>query len=447
MSSYVDRTAAAIEHCEALAVRHPAMAESYTQMASYLHDKLWHQLTLVVLQVLSVTDESTNTTAVTAVAAAAAVELYDKVVLVVDGKLHPLALARMAVLVAQHLKGSGDAAAAKAILENCLERLSQKNVTPEATIYLQSKHALLILSELADTTTGADLAAQARAVALPPILAVIQANAPIIQELSSAVDNASSTTSSDASEHNMVHAAHYEAVMTYYKLVGPTAAFYEHAMQYLQYAGPATTTASAAAVASNGIGSVAFAVDLVLAALTGVGIYNLTAVTEQTAVLAPIQDPTSSYFWLWEILQAVAAGDVPTCRALSTKHAAAIAREPALATHAAVVQEKLTLTALVTAVGQLHAHERCLSLETVQRMIHLEDFSQVELVLMRAFCVGLLRGQIDQVAGTVDITYVQPRRLTTAQMKDLATKFGEWAVKVHQTSAAVQEQTSATLLA
>jgi 26S proteasome regulatory subunit N9 len=330
-------------------------------------------------------------------------------------------------------------------LENCLERLSQKNV-PEATIYLQSKHALLILSELTGDT--ADAGAQTQA-ALTPILAMIQANAPIIQELSSSVDNASSTTTSEAAEHNMVHAAHYEAVMTYYKLVGPTAAFYEHAMQYLQYAGPATATATASAgtATSTGIGSVAFAVDLALAALTGVGIYNLTAVTEQTAVLAPIQDPTSAYFWLWEILQSVAAGDVPTCRALSTQHAAAIAMQPALVAHAAVVQEKLTLTALVTAIGQLHAHERCLSLETIQRMIHLEDFHQVELVLTRAFCVGLLRGQIDQVAGTVDITWVQPMRLTTAQMKDLAVKFGEWAVKVHQTSSAVQEQTSATLLA
>jgi 26S proteasome regulatory subunit N9 len=292
-------------------------------------------------------------------------------------------------------------------------------------------------------TNAAVLPPQARA-ALTPILAVIQANAPIIQELSSAVDTTSSSMSSEAAEHNMVHAAHYEAVMTYYKLVGPTAAFYEHAMQYLQYAGPATATTTSA---TAGIGSVAFAVDLALAALTGVGIYNLTAVTEQTAVLAPIQDPSSAYFWLWEILQAVAAGNVPACRALSSQHAAAIAVEPALVAHAAVVQEKLTLTALVTAIGQLHAHERCLSLETVQRLIHLEDFSQVELVLMRAFCVGLLRGQIDQVAGTVDITWVQPMRLTTVQMKDLAVKFGEWAVKVHQTSAAVQEQTSATLLA
>ena len=134
----------------------------------------------------------------------------------------------------------------EAVVENCLEK--QGNHL-EATIYLQSKHAMLTLQPfLAVPGFSQDTADAETKESLSKILVTIQSNAPIIKELSS------SETRGDP-DSSRVHASHYEAAMTYYKLVGPPEAFYEEAMQYLNY----------------GEGDAQLAIDLCLAALTGGG--------------------------------------------------------------------------------------------------------------------------------------------------------------------------------
>jgi len=293
----------------------------------------------------------------------------------------------------------------------------------EATIFLQSKHSMLSLHQLLQVPGFAlDTADADTKDTLHKIVDILEGNAPIIKELSS------SQMKTDA-DSTRVHASHYEAAMTYYKLVGPPEAFYEQAMQYLNY----------------GPGDAQLAVDLCLAALTGDGVYNLTAV-EQTPVMTLLHGTPSQ--WLVDLLQATAAGDVPRFRQLSQQHAALIQTQPALTGRAAAVQEKLTLTALVLTVLSKDSHERNLSFAELQTALHLDSLDQVEWVLMRAFSVGLLSGSMDQCEQTVNITWVQPRVLSTGQMSELAVKFGEWAVKVHQTKESMQEQAAiSTLLA
>jgi 26S proteasome regulatory subunit N9 len=53
----------------------------------------------------------------------------------------------------------------------------------------------------------------------------------------------------------------------------------------------------------------------------------------------------------------------------------------------------------------------------------------VEWVLMRAMSLGLLRGSLDEVAGTVNVTWVQPRVLNVAQIARLSEQLGVWVDK------------------
>ena len=408
MSTYVDRTAGALEFCESASQAHPESADVYNKIGELLTNKLWHQLTVTVLEFLEDKSHGPHFA-----------ELYDKVVIAVDSQLHPLSTARMAFLVASELASQNDVPAAKAVVENCLEK--QENHL-EASIFLQSKHAMLSLHQLLGISGFSLESADAETKeTLSKILSTIQSNAPTIKELSSS----EMKTDTDSIR---VHASHYEAAMTYYKLMGPPEAFYEQAMQYLNY----------------GQGDAQLATDLCLAALTGDGVYNLTAV-EQTPIVKLLHDTPSQ--WLVDLVQATAAGDVPRFRQLSQQHAALIQTQPALTSRAAAVQEKLTLTALVLTALSKDSHERNLSFAELQAALHLESIDQVEWVLMRAFSVGLVSGSMDQCDQTVNITWVQPRVLSQGQMADLGVKFGEWAVKVFKTKESMQEQTASTLLA
>jgi 26S proteasome regulatory subunit N9 len=136
---------------------------------------------------------------------------------------------------------------------------------------------------------------------------------------------------------------------------------------------------------------------------------------QQTAASDP-----NNFYWLVELLQSVADGNVLLFEELTQqRYAAQIARQPALVHRAAAVREKLTLLCLVWLVFQKASHERTLTFEELAQALHLQDCPQtgqaakdrVEWVVMRALSVHLMEGFIDQVDQTVTVTWILPRVL------------------------------------
>jgi len=60
---------------------------------------------------------------------------------------------------------------------------------------------------------------------------------------------------------------------------------------------------------------------------------------------------------------------------------------------------------------------------------------------MRAMSLGLIKGSIDEVAQTVDVTWVQPRVLNTIEMATISSQLGDWVERVKGTLLSVEEQT------
>mmetsp|Transcript_13525 Transcript_13525/g.21098 ORF Transcript_13525/g.21098 Transcript_13525/m.21098 type:complete len:105 (-) Transcript_13525:137-451(-) len=60
MSSYVDSSAGATEHCEQMANVHVDLADRYNHIASLVNRKLWHQLTVDILNFVSEGDAHAN---------------------------------------------------------------------------------------------------------------------------------------------------------------------------------------------------------------------------------------------------------------------------------------------------------------------------------------------------------------------------------------------------
>jgi len=216
-------------------------------------------------------------------------------------------------------------------------------------------------------------------------------------------------------------------------LVGPPEAFYEQAMAFLQYAPPGTPNTTT--------NYHQLAVDLVLAALTGDGVYNLGQV-EQNPILSVLKGTPDA--WLVDLLHTCAAGDVTRFAQVSQQHATQIAAQPALTNRATAVQEKMKLIALVWLVFAKPPHERVLEFSEIAEALQV-PVDQVEWVLMRAMSVKLIEGKLDQIDQTVDITWILPRVLNMQQMTDLAKRFDEWAESVKTTEASVTQQAAPVL--
>lgn len=249
---------------------------------------------------------------------------------------------------------------------------------------------------------------------------MIKTNGPLLKQLVS-----------DTPEAVIVNAVHYETSMTYYKIVGPPEAFYNEAVDYLNYYQPKEGDAAATDTKSQTL-----AIDLCLAALTGEGVYNLGQVVNNPIlkVLAPTPQA-----WLVELLKACALGNVNNFKKLCQEtYPSQIASQPALVNMGQQMQEKITLLGLIELVFAKPASERTLTFAEIAEGLEI-PIEQVEWVIMRAFSVKLMEGTMDEVEGSVHVTWILPRALSAEQMTELAGQFSAWATKVISTKEVMEE--------
>ena len=405
----------ALEHLESMSTLHPDLSEPYQNLVSLYQRKLWHQLTMSIFEFVSTPSTTLRTTSE---GTNSYLALFDKVILPIDKKLNQLTLARIASCVAFSLLDSPpykDGVAARAILENLLEK--RDRLGPSAALYAESRLGLLGLTVLA--RSGEPLTTEDSIKALEATKDTITKNRSTLAELAD--------TESEAA---VVHSAFYETAMTYRKAVGPPEAYYREAIQYVAY----TSLSDLSQEEKYNL-----ATDLSLAALTGEGVFNFGEVV--TAPALQCLEGTDLYY-LVELLSAGARGDVLGFQRVADAYASAIQIQPSLVSRAEAVKEKITLLALVNMVFERPSLERTLSFEDIAERV-VVPVDQVEWVIMRALSLKLIKGTMDQVEQTVDVTWVMPRVLDNKQMSELSTRFGEWAVKVSKTKDFMEEHTGA----
>lgn len=64
----------------------------------------------------------------------------------------------------------------------------------------------------------------------------------------------------------------------------------------------------------------------------------------------------------------------------------------------------------------------------------------VEYLIMKALSAHLIEGVIDQVEGTVRVTWTRPRTLMKPQIQDLRNRLGTWIDKVQSTLSTLEEE-------
>jgi len=75
------------------------------------------------------------------------------------------------------------------------------------------------------------------------------------------------------------------------------------------------------------------------------------------------------------------------------------------------------------------------------------SLEEVELLVMKALSLNLIRGIIDEPNGTVSISWVQPRILDLKQVEKMKDRVAEWEKTVTNTLHFLQNETAPELLA
>ena len=166
--------------------------------------------------------------------------------------------------------------------------------------------------------------------------------------------------------------------------------------------------------------------DLSLAALLGENIFNFGELLGHP-VLGALGG--SDYAWLSQLLAIFNAGDLAAYDAFCSAHAAVLNAQPALVAAERSLREKITVVALTEAIFALPAEQRTISLASIAQKTQL-TLDGVERLLMKTLSVHLIEGVVDSVAGTVSVTWVQPRVLLPPQVAELRARLDGWIDKV-----------------
>lgn len=227
--------------------------------------------------------------------------------------------------------------------------------------------------------------------------------------------------------HKVAAAVHY-VTMQYYKNKADYAAFYRAALNYLAYT-PLESLSKEFAEA--------VAVDVSLAGLLGEDVYNFGELLVHPVIIQLNQ--SLSYKWLYEMLECFHQGDMSQYDQLCVAHAKVLNAQPALVAHERKLREKITVMCLMSYVSSLPAEEKSVALSDIGERTKL-PVESVEFLLMKALSLHLIEGIIDQVNGTVSISWIAPRVLTLPEIEDIKVRVDAWLERVDKKSAEISVQ-------
>jgi 26S proteasome regulatory subunit N9 len=211
-------------------------------------------------------------------------------------------------------------------------------------------------------------------------------------------------------------AAYYRAACEYHKVRGPAHLFYENALLLLGSTPLADLSAE---------DKVSLAVDIAVAALVGDGVYNFGEVNSHP-ILQSLH--ATEHEWLISLLSAFQTGNIDAFNTVVASNRAAFSAQSALESSGAVIKEKITLLAVMELAASKPAADRAISFAEISHETRLPA-DQVEWLLMRAMSLGLIRGKIDEVEQSVNVTFVKPRVLNLQQIGELKERLDGWREK------------------
>ncbi|KAJ6854193.1 26S proteasome non-ATPase regulatory subunit 13-like protein B [Iris pallida] len=378
----------ALEYLESQRNKQPELAEWYSSLADLYQRKLWHQLTAKLEQFVALAVVQ---------AGDALIQLYHNFITDFETKINLLKLAHFAVIVSRQYSEKD---AAIGYLEGVIEKL-------RATKELRIEEPILYVKMQ---------------------IAAFNLEKGNQKECKKLLDDGKTTLDNMTDVDPSVHATYYWISSQYHKSRQEFAEFYKSALLYLAY-----TTVE---FLSNEF-KLDLAFDLSLAALLGDNIYNFGELLAHPIINSLLGTKVE---WLYYILQAFNTGNLVRYQELCHVHNAALSAQPALVENEKKLIEKINILCLMEIIFSRPSEDRTIPLSVIaeQTKLSIED---VEYLLMKSLSVHLIEGIIDQVEGTVHVSWVQPRVLGIPQIKSLRDRVDSWLGKVHTALLSVETET------
>ena len=323
--------------------------------------KLWHQLTLKLFDYISHAPGNKDLLA-----------LHQNFIAEFEMRINPLALVEFMSKLVYQIQSNPD---------QCIELI--ESVKPKVK---QSKMASILCSIICGE--------------LKQIKGDVAGVEKLLEELTDEIDDVDGVTP--------VHARYYLLASDHYKLIGNHCKYYRNALRYLGCLSDKEEIPQTLQQQQER------AFTLSLAALLGEDIYNFGELLQH-----PIMNSLDeSKKWIVNLLEAFNTGDLSSYERLRPQWIT----QPDLATHELNLRKKISLLCLMEMT--FRSLDGVLTFDQIAQQSRAR-LDEVEMLVMRALSLGLVRGTIDQVEGIVHLTWVKPRVLNKQQIISLKGRLEE----------------------
>lgn len=220
----------------------------------------------------------------------------------------------------------------------------------------------------------------------------------LLEDLSLEIDDVDGVTP--------VHARYYLFASDHYKKIGDHCKYYRNSLRYLGCLSDSDET-----FRNPGPAQLERAFTMALAALLGDEIYNFGELLQHPI----INCIDAGKRWVVDLLGAFNSGDLVKFEAFQPQWST----QPDLVAHALELRKKITLMCLMEMT--FNSHDGILTFQQIANQARI-DLADVEMLVMRALSLKLVKGTIDQVDGHVHLWWVQPRVLNKTQILSLRSR-------------------------
>jgi len=353
------------------------LAEQWVQLHQLYDKRLWHELTEELLKFVKEEHFKKN---------GGLMDLYEYFLSDFEHRINPLSLVELILVIAEEIT---DHEKALNLYKKTQEKI--KNNTEGKVLCMTAMGLLQLKQNNLDEVKK------------------------LIKEAQNLLDSLDGVTT--------VHGRFYDLSSNYSKVIGSYNEYYRDALRFL---GCMDITQIPEAELQQR------AFSLSLAALLGSDVYNFGELLAHE-VLSYLQKTENS--WLVEVLFAFNSGNIQKFIELKPQWS----KQPDLAANEIALMQKITLLSLMELSFKRKSTDRSFGFDVIAKETRL-PVNEVELLVIKALSLGLIKGSIDEVNQVVRVTWVQPRVLDKDQIKSLRELLGIWSEKVKSSVYMVEDQ-------
>jgi len=228
---------------------------------------------------------------------------------------------------------------------------------------------------------------------------------------------------------DLTYSMFYKLCAAYHKSREAPPMFYRSMLQYLTYTPVDTLTTEEKCEIAR---------DLCLAAFAAEDIFTFGELLQHPVLLSLGE---TEFSWMPEMLKALNVGNIAAYDALCGKDAAKINGFEIMVASQTLLRQKLTIAALIEIIFRRKADERLIPFADIAAGTGL-PLDQVELLLIKALSLKLIRGTLDGVDQTVEITWAIPHALDMDQIAVMKENLVAWQDKTDNTHKGIEDQTT-----